>query len=99
MSRSLDDILRDRRRLRSRGRVLRARFTAHAIELQRPLVLVDRVQAGVRKLMARPAWTAGVAAAAVGVLVALGPRRAFAWGAKGWAAWRLWRNLFGGTPR
>ncbi len=99
MNRSLDDILRERRRLQSRGRVLRARFAGHALELQRPLALVDRVQSGVRKVMARPAWSAGLAVTALGALVALGPRRAFAWGAKGWAAWRLWRNLLGGAAR
>lgn len=99
MTRSLDDILRDRRRLQSRGRVLRARFAGHAHQLQRPLAWVDRVQAGVRQVMARPAWTAGLAATALGALALLGPRRALAWGAKGWAAWRLWRNLSGGTSR
>ena len=99
MNRSLDDILRERRRLQARGRVLRARLTGHALELERPLALVDRVQSGVRRVMARPAWTAGLAVTALGALVVLGPRRAFAWGAKGWAAWRLWRNLSGGAGR
>ncbi len=79
--------------------MLRARFTGHALELQRPLALVDRVQSGVRRVIARPAWTAGLAVTALGALVVLGPRRALAWGAKGWAAWRLWRNLFGGAAR
>ncbi len=99
MTRSLDDILRERRRLQARGRELRARFTAHALELQRPLALVDRVQSGVRRVMARPAWSAGLAVTALGALLVLGPRRALAWGAKGWAAWRLWRNLLGGAAR
>ena len=34
--------------------------------------------------------------AGLGLAYALGPRRSLAWGAKGLAAWRLWRNLRGG---
>ncbi len=95
MSRGLQEIQRDRRRLQARSRIARARLTGHALAVQRPLALADKVYGGVRQALARPAWSVGMASAVVGLVAMLGPRRALAWGAKGWTAWRLWRRLLG----
>lgn len=95
MSRSLQDILRRRARLQAQSAALRGRVAEQAAVWRRPLSWLARAQAGARQLMARPAVTATALATGLGLLVALGPRRALAWGAKGWAAWRLWRSLGG----
>jgi hypothetical protein len=96
MSRTLDDILRRRVRLQLASAALRGQVAAHAADLSRPLSWVDRAQAGLRQALARPGISALAAVAGLGLAYALGPRRTLAWGVKGLAAWRLWRNLRGG---
>ena len=55
--------------------------------VERPLAIADSVVDGVRYLRAHPGF---VVAGAV-VIVALSPRRAFAWASRGLAAWRTYR--------
>lgn len=95
MSRSLDEILRRRARLQARSAALRGQAVNQAAVLAQPLRWLARVESGARQALARPAVTGATLAAVLGLAAALGPRRALAWGAKGWAAWRLWRNLRG----
>lgn len=96
MSRSLDDILRRRARLQRASAGLRGQLSVHAAELARPLSWLARAEAGFRQALARPGLSALAAAAGLGLAYALGPRRTLGWGAKAWAAWRLWRKVRGG---
>ena len=47
---------------------------------------------GVRRVLSELRRQPVLAAVLVGVLVALRPRRALGWIAKGWSAWRLYRG-------
>lgn len=91
----LDDLLRQRARLLAASAGLRGQVAGHAAVLLRPLSWVDRAQAGLRQALARPAVSALLAVAGLGFVIAIGPRRALAWGSQGWAAWRMWRRLRG----
>ncbi|MCU0804552.1 MAG: YqjK-like family protein [Burkholderiales bacterium] len=55
--------------------------------MERPLAIADSVVDGVQYLRAHP----GFVIAGVAVIVALRPRRAFAWAQRGFAAWRTYR--------
>lgn len=55
---------------------------------QTALGVADGVRRTMSELQRRPV----LAAVLVGLLVALRPRRALGWAAKGWSAWRLYRG-------
>ena len=95
MSRSLDDLLRRRARLQAASAGLRGQVAGHAAVLLRPLCWLDRARAGLRQTLARPVVGALLAAAGLGFVVAIGPRRSLAWATQGWTAWRMWRRMRG----
>ncbi len=89
----LAEILRRRERLLAESAARRGRILGYAVVLARPLCWVDRCVNGARRTLARPVVAGASLAAGMGLLLALGPRRCLAWGAKGWGAWRLWRQF------
>ena len=72
-----------------RSAELRARLATDATVLQRPLALADRVHTGWRWARAHPE----ALIAALVVVAALRPRRAWRWGLRVWWGWRTARRL------
>jgi YqjK-like protein len=73
----------------ARSHALRERLEQHALVLERPLALADRVRHGARWLISHPWWIAAGAA----LPVVLRPRRAAGWAVKLWWGWRMWRRV------
>lgn len=89
MSQCLIELAERRERLIAKSANLRAGFADEARPLKRALAVADKGVEGFHYLQQHP----GVVAAAVGLFVALRPRRAISWATKGWSAWRIYRNV------
>lgn len=77
-----------RSRLIERARVQREQFGRGLAASDAAAAVLERAFRIVGEIRRQPL----VVAAAVALLVALRPRRAFGWLAKGWSAWRLYRG-------
>ncbi len=77
-----------RSRLIERARIQREQLARSVAGTDAAAVLLARAYRVVEDIARKPL----VVAAAVALLVALRPRRAFGWFMKGWSAWRLYRG-------
>ena len=89
MSRALAELQRRRAVLQARSRIERQHVVQQAATLLRPMDMAGRAAQATRRLLSRPVWLLGLAAAAVVVR----PRRLLAWSGPLMALWRVWRAL------
>lgn len=85
--RSREDLLMKKARLMERIALQRMRLSQDVEALQPVFRIADKGAAVVGALKANPGWVA----LAAGVLVAARPRRALAWGRRGFVIWRTVR--------
>src|SRR5262249_37126986 len=78
----------ERERLRQRAAAEREALNGFLGRADEAARLGLRVRGLIEELRRRPLWIAAGAA----FLIALRPRRALSWLAKGWSAWRLYRG-------
>lgn len=77
-----------RQRLLARSAELRLRLSEQSQALQTPLLLADKVRAGLRWLGAHPEWPLGAGA----LLLVFRPRRVLRVVAGVWSGWRLYKR-------
>lgn len=84
----LIELAERRTRLQTRAQAEREGLAAALERADQVAALVQRARAIVDQLRSQP-W---IVAGGVALLVALQPRRALGWLAKGWSAWRMYRG-------
>jgi len=77
-----------RARLQQRAAGERAALAAFFERTDQAAALAERIRGLVRRLRGQPALVAGL----VAFFIALRPRRALGWLAKGWSLWRMYRG-------
>jgi hypothetical protein len=82
------ELLLNQKMLLARSARLREDFGVQAAGFKKPLLLADRLQAGLKWLYSNPAWPLG---ALLTVLV-LRPRRSLVWGLRLWSAWKTFKR-------
>jgi len=96
MKSRLIELAERRERLVAKIAVQRGQFARHAAPWKGVCAIADKGVAAVHFLQRHP----GLVAGAVGLFVALRPRRAFAWLGRGWSLWKVVQRLrqrLGGT--
>lgn len=89
MNSRLIELAERRERLVARIAMQRGELARHAAPLKVVLSVADKGVAVVRFLQRHP----GLVAGAVGLFVALRPRRAFVWLGRGWSLWKVVQRL------
>jgi hypothetical protein len=89
VSKRLIELAERRERLVALAALQRSEFSRNLSPLKTCCAVADKGVLALRYLQQHPALVAG----AVGLLVALRPRKAFSWLKRGWFAWRLVQKL------
>lgn len=89
MNKRLIELAGRRERLVAKIELQRSELARHVAPWRGVLSVADKGVEAVRYLRQHP----GLVAGAVGFLVALRPRRAFAWLKRGWWAWKMTQKM------
>ncbi|MEN6585006.1 MAG: YqjK-like family protein [Sulfuricella sp.] len=89
MNSRLIELAERRERLVAKIALQRGELARHAAPLNSVFAVADKGVAALRFLQRHP----GLVAGAVGLVVALRPRRALAWLGRGWSLWKLVQRL------
>ncbi|BCB27731.1 hypothetical protein SKTS_26170 [Sulfurimicrobium lacus] len=89
MNSRLIELAERRERLVAKIAAQRGELARHVVPLKGVFAVADKGVAAVRFLQRHP----GLVAGAVGLFVALRPRRALAWLGRGWSLWKLVQRL------
>lgn len=89
MSQRLIQLAERRERLVARIAAQRSELSRNLFPLKAGCAVADKGLQALRYMQQHPALVAG----GVGMLVAMRPRKAFAWLKRGWLAWRMIKKL------